>query len=132
MLLWKIFLMKTQVILNRHKRIHTTNHFKSSFLTTDINDEIALEQFIGVTTPLAYGNDGRIRFVTPPDPVSCPHVDVVGTVFRKLNSNLTIFLNITLITYFHLYLDSDYLLDFAFHGIDICRLYVFVSQTPGS
>lgn len=71
-------------------------YFKSLFLTPGINDEIALEQFIGVTTPLAYGNDGRIRFFSgsPVNPVDCPHVDVVGTVFRKL---FTILLNKNLI-----------------------------------
>lgn len=50
-----------------------------------IRDEEALKAYIKWTTPLAYGNDGRLQFVSPSStPEECPHVDVVGTVFREL------------------------------------------------
>lgn len=52
-----------------------------------IRDEIALRAYIGWTSPLAYGNEGRLQFVSPYSFEPCPNVNVVGTVFRKLHIN---------------------------------------------
>jgi len=58
---------------------------------TGIRDEIALKSYIQWMSPLSYGKEERIRFITPTPTVECESYDTVGTVF------LTIFLTLLVV-----------------------------------
>jgi len=66
------------------KRISSVS-IESLLASLGIRDEIALRAFISWTTPLAYGNDGRIKFVQPNvnQEQNDPNVTATGTVFCK-------------------------------------------------
>lgn len=58
-------------------------------LKLGIKDEYILQAYIQLFTPLTYGIEGRLKFVTSseePEP-NCTTTDVTGTVFCELLNN---------------------------------------------
>lgn len=76
-----------------------------------IRDEIALKSFINFTSPLTYGVDGRITFLTAPLPEPtpepapipvCPSYDKTGTVFLTIFLTI-LFMGLIYLAYLYLY-----------------------------
>ena len=79
----------------------------------EIRDEIALKNYIQWMSPLSYGKEERIRFITPTPTVECESYDTVGTVFCKSQTYNSVLFNCFLLftMCFYLNWNSDHLFD---------------------
>jgi 5'-nucleotidase len=71
-------------------------------ISAGVRDEIVLREYIKKLTPLTYGNEGRVKFISNTDnPTVCPNTNVTGTVFCECYNHFCLLLiNLTNYYYF--------------------------------
>lgn len=63
-------------------------------ISAGVRDEIVLREYIKRLTPLTYGNEGRVKFISNTDnPTVCPNTNVTGTVFCEFNTHFSLLVN---------------------------------------